>query len=325
MSGPAERPGAGAHPGRAAPPPGAHDHLHGADGDAGRLLAGFALVAALMLGEAVAGALAGSLALFADAAHLLTDALALAAAASAAVLARRPASSSFTFGHVRAEVLSAALNGVLLLVASAVVVAEAVGRLIHPVAVSGAVLVGVGSAGILVNAVAVALVRGADRASLNVGGALAHLLTDLWAFIGTVAAGAVILATGWRRADAVASLLVVALMVRAAAQLLRRSGRVLLLATPEGMALDEVRRHLLATEHVRDVHDLHAFVVGTHLPALSAHVVLEPGCFEDGHAPQVLDALQGCLAGHFDLEHSTFQLEPPGHAVHELGAHPAAR
>jgi cobalt-zinc-cadmium efflux system protein len=166
------------------------------------------------------------------------------------------------------------------------------------------------------------VVSRADRTSINIGGALAHLVTDLWAFIGTVVAGIVIITTGWRRADAVASLLVVALMARAAWGLLRDSGRILLLATPSGIALDEVRAHLLEAPHVREVHDLHAFVVGSHLPALSAHIVVEQQCFEDGHAPQVLDTLQTCLSGHFDLEHSTFQLEPPGHAVHELGTHP---
>jgi cobalt-zinc-cadmium efflux system protein len=293
-------------------------------GDAGRLLIALGLLVGFMVAEVVVGALAGSLALLADAAHMLTDAIALGASASAVVLAGRPASTRFTFGHARAEILSAALNGVLLAVAAVLVLADALGRLVHPIPVDGAALVAVGSAGVAVNAAATLIVSRADRTSLSIGGALAHLVTDLWAFLGTVVAGIVIIATGWRRADAVASLLVVALMARAARALLRDSGRILLLATPAGMALDEVRAHLLETPHVREVHDLHAFVVGSHLPALSAHVVVEQECFEDGHAPQLLDALQSCLAGHFDLEHSTFQLEPPGHAVHELGSHPSS-
>lgn len=290
--------------------------------DTSRLLVALGLIVAFMVGEVVAGALAGSLALLADAAHMLTDAIALGAAAAATIVARRPADARFTFGRARAEILSAALNGVLLVVAAALVVAEAIGRLIHPSPVDGAILVVVGSAGIVVNALSTFVVSHADRSSLNVAGALAHLVTDLWAFIGTVAAGAVIMATSWERADAVASLFVAALMARAAWGLLRDSGRILLLATPAGMTLSEVRAHLLEAPHVRDVHDLHAFVVSSQLPALSAHVVVEQGCFEDGHAPQVLDELQSCLVGHFDLEHSTFQLEPPGHAVHELGSHP---
>jgi cobalt-zinc-cadmium efflux system protein len=299
-----------------------HHHDERRSGDLRRLLVASGLVVAFLVTEVVVGAISGSLAILADAAHMLTDAIALGAAATAVVAASRPASNRFTFGHARAEILSAALNGVLLVVAAALVLAGAIGRLVHPVAVDGEALVVVGSIGIAVNAVATRVVLGADRSSLNIGGALAHLVTDLWAYVATVAAGAVILATGWQRADAVASLTVVALMVAAAWPLLSDSGRILLLAAPEGMALEEVRTHLLDAPHVRDVHDLHAFVVDSHLPALSAHVVVEQGCFEDGHAPQVLDALQGCLVGHFDLEHSTFQLEPPGHAVHELGSHP---
>jgi cobalt-zinc-cadmium efflux system protein len=131
----------------------------------------------------------------------------------------------------------------------------------------------------------------------------------------------VILWTGWTRADAVASLLVVVLMLYAAWGLLRDSGRVLLEAAPEGMDLDEVRRHLLGIHHVIDVHDLHAWSVTSGLPTLSCHVVLDDSCFHDGHAPEVLDALQACLRGHFDVEHSTFQLEPAGHAAHETGTH----
>lgn len=315
-------PGHSAHehaaPGAARSPRAAPDR-----GEARRLLLAFCLVVAFMVSEVLVGALAGSLALLADAAHMLTDAIALGAAAVAVVLAGRPANARFTFGHARAEILSAGLNGVLLAVAAVLVLSSAVERLLHPVAVDGTALVVVGSIGIVVNAAATLTVSRGHHGGLNITGVLAHLVTDLWAFVGTVAAGAVILATGWQRADAVASLLVVALMARAAWGLLRDSGRILLLATPEGMALSEVRAHLLEVPHVREVHDLHAFVVGSHLPALSAHVVVEQACFEDGHAPQVLDTLQSCLAGHFDLEHSTFQLEPPAHAAHELGSHPA--
>jgi len=146
-------------------------------------------------------------------------------------------------------------------------------------------------------------------------------ITDLYAFIGTLIAGIVIILTGFERADSIASLIVVALMLKAAWGLLRDSGRVLLEAAPEGIDLADVRTHLLESDHVHDVHDLHVWTVTSNLPTLSAHVVLDDSCFHDGHAPQLLDELQGCLVGHFDVEHSTFQLEPVSHADHEPGTH----
>ncbi|MGH3282018.1 MAG: cation diffusion facilitator family transporter, partial [Trebonia sp.] len=160
-----------------------------------------------------------------------------------------------------------------------------------------------------------------NRTSLNVQGAFRHMLTDLYGFIGTVIAGIVILAAGWTRADGVASLVVVALMLKAAWDLLRDSGRILLEAAPRDMDLDDVRAHLLDAEHVRGVHDLHAWTVTSGLPALSAHVVVDDSCFTSGHAPHLLDQLQACIAGHFDVEHSTFQFEPTAHASHEPGTH----
>ncbi|MBV9660964.1 MAG: cation diffusion facilitator family transporter, partial [Acidimicrobiales bacterium] len=154
-----------------------------------------------------------------------------------------------------------------------------------------------------------------------VAGAFAHLVTDLWAFAGTAAAAVVVITTGLQRADAIASLLVVGLMVHAAWGLLRASGRILLEAAPEDVDLQEVRDHILELPEVTSVHDLHAWVVTSDLPAVSAHVVIADACFANGMAPQVLDQLQACLAGHFDVEHSTFQLEPAGHVDHESPQH----
>jgi cobalt-zinc-cadmium efflux system protein len=165
------------------------------------------------------------------------------------------------------------------------------------------------------------LLARADRRSLNVEGAYQHVLTDLYGFVGTLVAGVVVIATGWTRADPLASLLVVTLMLYAAWGLLRDSGRVLLEGAPPGTDLAGMREHLLRVDHVREVHDLHVWTVTSSLPALSAHIVVDDGCFADGHAPRILDQIQECLAGHFDVEHSTFQLEPPGHAAHEAGAH----
>jgi cobalt-zinc-cadmium efflux system protein len=289
--------------------------------DARLLATALALVSAVMIAELVAGVLAGSLALLADGGHMLADAGALAAAVLAARLALAPARGRWTYGFQRAEILSAAGNGVALIAAAVLVIVEAVRRLVHPVHVTGPAVIGVAAGGLVVNAIAAALLHRADRSNLNVEGSLRHVHTDLWAFLATIVAGAVIVATGQPRADAAASLLVSLLMLDAARRLLTRSGRILLEAAPESVDLDEVRAHLLQAHHVLDVHDLHVWTVTSDLLALSAHVVVEEGCFSDGHAPAILDELQACLGGHFDVEHSTFQLEPAGHTDHEAGAH----
>jgi cobalt-zinc-cadmium efflux system protein len=274
-----------------------------------------------MVAEVIAGVLSGSLALLSDAGHMLSDVGAIAVALWAIRLAARPASGAWTFGWKRAEILSAAGNGITLLVVSSIVTLEAVSRLLHPPEVAGGVVIVVAAAGVAVNVAAAWVLARADRASLNIQGAFRHVLTDLYGFIGTLIAGVIIVVTGWTRADAIASLVVVALMLKAAWELLRDSGRVLLEAAPEGMNLEDVRAHLLATEHVRNVHDLHVWTVTSGLPTLSAHIVVDDSCFHDGHAPQLLDALQACLTGHFDVEHSTFQLEAAAHAGHETGTH----
>jgi cobalt-zinc-cadmium efflux system protein len=299
------------------------DHAHGVSADADRryLLIALILLAAFMLAEVVVALVSGSLALLSDAGHMLSDVGAIGAALWAIRLAARPAAGAWTFGWKRAEILSAAGNGITLLVVSGIVAVEAITRLIHPPRVDGGPVVVVAAAGIAVNIAAAGVLARASRSSLNVQGAFRHVLTDLYGFIGTVAAGIVILATGWTRADAIASLIVVALMLKAAWDLLAASGRILLEAAPKTMDLDDVRAHLLATEHVRDLHDLHAWTVTSSLPALSAHIVIDDACFTEGCVPRLLDQLQSCLAGHFDVEHSTFQLEAAAHASHEPGTH----
>ena len=298
----------------------AHRHEHG-HGDRRLLAAALALLVAFMAVEVVVAVLASSLALLADAGHLLVDALALVMALTAGALALRPASERWTFGLARAEVVSAAVNGITLLVVSAVVAVEAVRRLVHPPDVDGAPLVVVAGVGLVVNVIAAALLARADRSSLNIAGAFAHVLTDAYAFAATIVAGVVVLATGFGRADPIASLVVVVLMLRASWQLLRDSGHVLLEAAPEHVDLPALRAHLLETPNVLDVHDLHVWTSGSRLPSVSAHVVVAEDCFTDGQAPVLLDQLQDCLVGHFDVEHSTFQFEPAGHTEHEAGAH----
>ena len=300
---------------------GGHTHVPGAGADRRYLLIALGLLAAFMLAEVTVAVVSGSLALLSDAGHMLSDVGAIAAALWAIRLAARPAAGAWTFGWKRAEILSAAGNGITLLVISGIVAVEAVNRLIHPPAVDGGPVVAVAAIGIAVNIAAAGVLARANRSSLNIAGAFRHVLTDLYGFIGTVAAGIIILATGLTQADAIASLIVVGLMLKAAWELLAASGRILLEAAPETMDLDDVRAHLLATDHVRGLHDLHAWTVTSSLPALSAHIVIDDACFTDGNAPRLLDQLQACIAGHFDVEHSTFQFEADTHASHEPGTH----
>jgi len=285
------------------------------------LIAALAIIVAFMAVEVVVAIMARSLVLLADAGHMLIDAAAVALSVMAIRLARRPATPQWTFGLKRAEVVSAAINGLTLIVVACLIAAEAIRRLLHPPKVAGLPIILVAAVGIGMNLLVTLLVSKADQENLSVAGAFAHLLTDLWAYIATFGAGIAIIVSGYSRSDAIASLLVAALMMKTAWALLRDSGRILFEAAPIGMDLAEVRAHLLATEHVQDVHDLHAWVVTSDLPALSAHIVLDDSCFQDGRAPQVLRTLQRCLIDHFDLEHSTFQLESSSHAVQEGTSH----
>jgi cobalt-zinc-cadmium efflux system protein len=299
----------------------AHQHLPGPGADRRLLRAALILLAAFVVAEVVIAVTARSLALLSDAGHMLADVGAIGGALWAIRLAARPPAGPWTFGWKRAEIIAAAVNGITLLVVAGIVTVQAVERLVHPAHVHGGPVLAVALAGIVVNLVAARLLAGASRSSLNVAGAFRHVLTDLYGFLGTAAAAVIIIVTGYTRADAIAALLVVVLMVRAAWSLLRASGRILLEAAPEDMNLDDVRAHLLATSHVKDVHDLHVWTVTSSLPALSAHVIVDDSCFSDGHVPMLLDQLQACLAGHFDVEHSTFQLEAATHAAHEPGTH----
>jgi cobalt-zinc-cadmium efflux system protein len=300
-----------------------HDHSEpvGPEADRRYLLVALALILAFMVGEIVAAVVAGSVALLADAGHMLTDAGALGASLWAVHLAARPPRGHLTFGFKRAEILSAAVNGVTLAAVGAVIFVTAIDRLIHPIHVRGGLVSIVAAVGVVVNLAATTVLARANRERLNVAGAFAHLVTDLWAFVGTFVAGVVILLTGFDRIDPIASLVVVGLMARASWQLLKKSGRILLEAAPEDFDLDEVRNHILELPYVASVHDLHVWVVTSDLPAVSAHVVVADACFANGEAPHVLDQLQACLAGHFDVEHSTFQLEPAGHVDHEAHQH----
>ena len=291
------------------------------DSDRRLLNISLALLAAFMVFEVAAAVVANSLALLADAGHMLVDIGAIAGSLIAIRLAARPETGSHTYGMKRAEILAAAANGLALLVVAAVVGFEAIVRLIHPAPVRGGILIVVAAVGVGINLTATLVMSRADRRSLNIEGAFRHILTDLYGFTGTLVAGIVIVVSGFNRADAVASLLVVGLMLKASVELLRPALRILLEATPEDIDLEEVRRHLLELPEVQSVHDLHAWTLTSSLPILTAHIVVTDDCLNTGEAGRVLDHLQDCLAGHFDVAHSTLQFEAAGHIEHELGGH----
>lgn len=285
------------------------------------LIGALCLIVLFMAIEVAASVVSGSLALLADAGHMLTDVGALGASVWAARLAARPAGGVWTYGLKRAEILAAAVNGVTLVAVGLLITVDAIRRLVNPPPVTGSLVLAVALLGALVNLAATLILSKADRSALNIRSAFAHILTDLYAFAGTAVAGLLIMLLGWRRADPVASLLVAGLMGAAAWALLGEAGRILLQAAPEDIDLANVRAHLSDLEHVIGVHDLHAWTVTSGLPTLSAHVVLEDHCFSSGHTPALLDALQHCLEGHFDVAHATFQLEPASHAQHEAQTH----
>jgi cobalt-zinc-cadmium efflux system protein len=286
----------------------AHQHHHhgiSAGTDRRRLSLALALIVAFMCVEVVVGILAGSLALLSDAAHMLTDAGVLALALVAMRLARRPASGAMTYGLARSEILAAAINGSTLLVLGLLIVYEGVRRLIDPPAVEGAAVLVVAVAGVVVNLVATAILARADRRSLNVEGAFQHIFTDLIAFVATAIAGAVILATGFVRADGIAALFVAAIMLRAAYRLLWESGRVFLEASPRGLDPDAVGQRMAAEPGVTEVHDLHVWEVTSGFPALSAHVLVAAGA--DCHGAR--RALERMLRDEFGIDHTTLQVE----------------
>lgn len=299
-----------------------HVHAIGPDADRRYLIFALVLLVVFMLAEVIAAFIGGSLALLSDAGHMSTDAAALGIALWAVRLGARPATDRWTYGLKRAEIVSAAVNAITLVVVSGILLVEVVRRLVaDETEVAGPLVIVVAGIGIVVNSAVAWLVSKANRSSLNVEGAYQHVLTDLYAFIATFVAGVVIVTTGWAKADLVASLIGIALMLRSAWGLLKDSGHILLQGTPGTVDLEAVRAHLLELDHVVAVHDLHAWSITSDLPTLSAHLVLDESCFKDGHAPQILDQVQGCLADHFDVEHSTFQFEPAGHLDHETSAH----
>jgi len=285
--------------------PGGHSHAVSADADRRKLAIALGLILGLMLLEIVAGLIADSLALVSDAAHMLTDAVAIGLSLWAASLATRPARGAMTYGYRRAEILAAQFNGATLLTLAVLIVIEAVRRLITPPTVEAKLILAVAVVGVVVNLIATWVLARANRQSLNVEGSFQHIVTDLYAFIGTGIAAIVILATGFQRADPIASLFVAALMLRASYGLLKASGRIFLEAAPEGMDVEEIGAALAGHPRVVEVHDLHVWEVTSGFPSLSAHVLVE----SDADCHGIREQLEGMIDERFHIHHTTLQVE----------------
>jgi cobalt-zinc-cadmium efflux system protein len=304
---------------RESPPTAAREsgHGHGVTADADRryLTGALVLIVAFMAGEVVVGLLANSLALISDAAHMLTDAVAIVFALIAMRLSAHPPRGGYTYGLKRAEIMSAQLNGITLLLLAAYFVYAGVHRLIAPPAVEGGLVLVTALAGIAVNVAATWLIGKANRTSLNVEGAYQHILNDLFAFVAAAVAGLVVLLTGFTRADAIAALVVAALMVKAGYRLVRDSGRVFLEAAPADKNPARIGAEMAARPGVVEVHDLHVWEVTSGYPALSAHVLVVPG--GDCHA--VRRDIETMLARHHHIDHTTLQVDHAAPDVLPIG------
>ena len=285
-----------------------------------RLCVAIAIVAAFLIVELAGALLAGSLALFADAGHMFSDLLGLVIALVALGIAARPATDRQTFGFQRAEVFGALANGLILLAVAVYVAIEGVQRLFEPSDVLGVPMLIVAGVGLLANVAVMLVLRGGEQ-TIGMRGAYLEVLGDLLGSIAAVVAGVVILTTGFAQADAIASLVIAALIIPRAIMLLRDVFRVLSQAVPSNMNVAEIREHLLGAEGVIDVHDVHVWAITSGAPVFSAHVVVSKELFASGGTARLLDELGTCMAGHFDVEHSTFQLEPEEHAATEEHVH----
>jgi len=296
-----------------------HSHNHGAGASRGRLLVALCLSATVLVAEIVTAFLTGSLALLADAGHMLTDVVGLVIALTAAHLSVRPATDRSTWGMRRAEVIGAALQAGMLAVVGVFVAFKAVHNLVAPPQVEASGMLVMGVIGLTANVVALLVLSGGHGDSLNMRAAFLEVLNDALGSVGVIIAAAVVARTGWTRADAVASLVIAVLILPRAVVLLRSALAVLMDFTPEELDLAQVRTHMLGVDHVEEVHDLHAWTVASGMPVLTAHVVVRDECLRDGHTEEILDRLQGCVAEHFPvrIQHATLQLEPVSHLEHE--------
>jgi cobalt-zinc-cadmium efflux system protein len=315
---------------------GAAGHAHGGHTNAGHTHGGRqtvtgsyrrALTIVLLIGigiavaEVIGAVITGALVLFADAAHMAADAGGIGLSLLAAWFAARPATDRRTFGYARAEILAAMGNSLLLLAMTAAIITEAIRRLTSPPPVSSGLLIAFGLGALAANACSLIVLRRGQAESLNVRSAFLEVAADTLGAAAVIVTGIIISATGTTLADPIASLAVGVLILPRTWRLLREAIDILLEASPKGIDLDEIREHMGALAGIREVHELHVWTITSGLPVLSAHVVVDPAVIEHGQSAIMLDKLQACLRGHFDLEHSTFQLEPAGHADHERPMH----
>lgn len=297
---------------------GGPDHSHASPpssraGDfRGRLWVAFGITAGIVMAQAVGSAVTGSLALLTDTAHAITDASGLLIALIAGTLVLRPSSARRTWGFRRLEVIAALGQAVMLLAVGLYTAIEGVRRLFAPSEIAAAELLFFGVVGLAANVAAIVVLSGTRGANFNMRAAFLEVLNDALGSLGVIAAAIVVATTGFMQADAIAGLLIAALIMPRAFRLLHQTGSVLMEFTPAGLDLEEVRSHLLGLDHVRNVHDLHASTVATGLPILSGHIVVEDECFTDGHAARLLREAKACVAAHFEVpvQHSTFQVEP---------------
>ena len=300
-----------------------HDHSHGSAHGAGRaqdrsrLRIVLAVTASVMVLEVVGWLVTGSLALLADAGHMATDAAAVVLALGASYVATLRGGPRSTFGLHRAEVLAALVNAVVLLVVCGYLAYAGISRLADPEEVAAGPMVLFAVAGLAANAVSMWVLSRAERDSLNMRGAINEVFADLLGSMLAIAAGLVILTTGWTRADPLATLLIAVMILPRSISLIRDSAVVLLEIAPRGLDLDAVRHHLLHVPGVTDVHDLHAWTITSGIPSLSAHVTVTDTCLAERGVGATLDELSACVATHFDVHHATFQVEPVSHQAHE--------
>ena len=275
----------------------------------------------IAIGEVVGAIVTGGLVLFADAAHMAADTAGIGLSLLAAWFASRPATDRRTFGYARAEILAAMANALLLLAMAGIVFTAAARRLMSPPAVSSGLLIAFGAGALAANACSLLVLRRGQSESLNVRAAFLEVAADTLGAAAVIVTGIIISATGFTLADPIASLAVGALILPRTWRLLREAIDILLEGSPAGIDLDDIRRHMGELPGVRDVHELHVWTITSGQPVFSAHVVVDPEIIERGQTAIMLDQLQACLSGHFDVDHSTFQLEPAGHADHERPMH----
>ncbi len=294
-----------------------HDHAAGRAADRGRLRVVLAVTVTVMALEVVGALVTGSLALLADAGHMATDAAAVVLALGASYVASRGGGPRSTFGLHRAEILAALVNALALLVVCGYLAWAGISRLADPTEVDAGPMVAFAAVGLVANAVSLAILNRSDTGSLNLRGALNEVFADLVGSVLAVLAGVLIWAWGLERADPIASLAIAVLILPRSIVLLRDSAAILLEVAPRDLDLDDVRRHLLETPGVVDVHDLHAWTITSGMPSLSAHVTVTDEVLAEIGVGGVLDRLCECAGEHFDLRHSTFQVEPVSHRAHE--------